>query len=108
MADLGGIIKDIRRNKLFYSFIMPRQWNNQENVNTWGTHHGNIKGGNMQANGVFPGTVQSPTSLETYSTQARKGIQILQGKGWQAQNPEHCHPVLIKFMAKFLQKYSTP
>ena len=24
------------------------------------------------------------------------------------QNPEHRHPVLIKFMARFLQKYATP
>ena len=24
------------------------------------------------------------------------------------KNPEHRHPVLIKFMAKFLQKYSIP
>ena len=32
----------------------------------------------------------------------------LQGKEWQTQNPEHNHPVLVKFMAKFLQKYSTP
>ena len=31
-----------------------------------------------------------------------------QGKGCQAQNPEHRHPVLIKFMENFLQKYSTP
>ena len=38
----------------------------------------------------------------------QKGKQHLQGKGCQKQNPEHCHPVLVKFMAKFLQKYSTP
>ena len=62
----------------------------------------------MQANGVFPGNVQRPTSLDPYATQARKGIQNLQGNGWQTQNTEHRHPVLIKFMAKFLQKYSTP
>ena len=49
-----------------------------------------------------------PTSLDPYATQARKGIQNLQGKGWQTKNTEHLHPVLIKFMAKFLQKYSTP
>ena len=35
-------------------------------------------------------------------------MNILQGKGWQTQNPEHYHPVLVKFMAKFLQKYSIP
>ena len=34
------------------------------------------------------------------------GIRNSQGKGWQAQNPEHRHPMLIKFMAKFLQKYA--
>ena len=62
----------------------------------------------MQANGVYSGNVQMPTSLDPYETQARKGIYNLQGKGWQTQNPEHLHPVLVKFMEKFLQKYSTP
>ena len=62
----------------------------------------------MQKNGGFTGTVQRPTILEPYSTQARKGIQNSKGKGWQAQNPEHLHPVLTKFMAKLLQKYATP
>ena len=62
----------------------------------------------MQANGVFPDTIQRPMSLDPYYTQARKGIQNSQGKGWQGQNLEHRHPVLIKFMAKSLQKYSTP
>ena len=62
----------------------------------------------MQPNGVYSGNVQRPTGLESYATQARKGIKNLQGKGCQAQNPEHRHPVLVKFMAKFLQKYSTP
>ena len=62
----------------------------------------------MQVNEVYPGKVQSPTSLDPYSTQAINGIQDLQGKVWQTQNPKHRHPVLVKFMAKFLQKYSTP
>ena len=62
----------------------------------------------MQANGVYSGNVQRPTSLDPYSTQAKKVIQFLQGKGWQIQNPEHRHPLLVNFMANFLQKYSTP
>ena len=90
------------------SVTIPMQWNNQYNINTWGTHQGKSQGGNIQAIGVFSGNVQSPTSLDPYSTQVRKGIQHLQGKGWQTQNPEHRHPVLVKFMAKILQKYSTP
>ena len=61
----------------------------------------------MQTTGIFLGNVQRPTILDPYSTQARRGIQNLQGKGWHTQNPEHRHPVLVKFMAKFLQKYST-
>ena len=87
-ADLGGLIEDVRRNKLLDSVTMPRQWNNQDNVKTWATHHGKIQGVNMHSNGVFPGTVQIPTGLDLYSTQARKGIQIPQGKGWQTHNPE--------------------
>ena len=35
----------------------------------------------MQATGVFPGNIQRPTSLDPYSTQARKGIQHLQREG---------------------------
>ena len=87
---------------------MPRQWNYQENVKTWSTQHIKIKGVNMQAHGVFPGTAQRPTSLDPYSTKERKGIQKSQGKVRQAQNPEQLHPVLIKIMARFLQKYATP
>ena len=62
----------------------------------------------MQATGVFPGNAQRHTSLDPYSTQARRGIQNLQEKGWKTQNPEHRHQALVKFMAKFLQKYPTP
>ena len=87
---------------------MPRQWNNQENINTWGTHQGKSQGGNMQVTGDFSGNVQRPTSLDPYSEQSRKVIQNLQGKGWQTHNPEHRHPVLVKFMEKLLQKYFTP
>ena len=35
------------------------------------------------------------------------GAQIAQGRGWQAPILEHCHPVFVKFMASFLQKYTT-
>ena len=84
--DLGGLIEDVRQNKLLYLVKMPMKWNNQERVNTWETHHGKIKGRNMQANGIFYGTVQIPTGLDPYSTQARKGIKNTQGKVWQAQN----------------------
>ena len=62
----------------------------------------------MQANGVFPGTFQRPKSLDTYSKQARKEIKHPKGKVWQSQNSEHCHPVLIKFMTRLLQKYTKP
>ena len=58
---------------------MPRQWNNQENVNTWGTHQGKIQGGDMQANGVFPGKFQRPTIVDPYSTQAIKGMKTHNG-----------------------------
>ena len=108
IADLGELIEDVRQNNFWDSVTMPMQYNNQENINTWGNHHGKIQGVNMQANGVFPGTVQMSTILDPYSTQARKGMQNLQGKGWQAQKPEHRHPVVVKFMAKLLQKYCTP
>ena len=75
-ADLGGLIEDVRRNKLLDSVTMPSQWNNQENVNTWATHHGKIQGGNIQENGVLTGNFQSPTSLDPYSTQAKRECKI--------------------------------
>ena len=86
-AYLGGLIEDARGNKFLDSVTMPRQWNNQENINTWGTHHGKIQGVNIQANGFFPGTVQRPTSLEPYSAQEIKVMQNSKRKGWKAQNP---------------------
>ena len=105
---LGGLIEDVRRERLLYSVTMTRQWNNQYIMNNWGTHQGKSQGGGMQETQVFKENVQRPTDLDLYSTQARNGIQNLQGKEWQTQNPEHFHPVLVKFMTKFLQKYSTP
>ena len=76
-ANLGGLIEDVRRNKFLDSVTMSRQWKNKENINTWETHQGKIWGGNMKVTGVFPDNVQRPTSLDPYSTQARKGIQNL-------------------------------
>ena len=89
---------------------MPRQWKNQENGNNWATNHGKGQGGNMQVNGVFTGAVQIPKVPDPYSTQAENGTtdQTPQWKGCQAPRPEHCHPVLIKFISRFLQKYATP
>ena len=82
-ADSGGLIEDVRRNKFLGSVTIPRQWNNQENVDTWETNHGKIQGGGgMQANEGFPGTVKIPTGLYPYSTQAIKRIQNPRGKGW--------------------------
>ena len=60
MADLGGFIKYVRRNKLLDLVTVPRQCNNQDNGNNWETHHGKGRGGNMQANGVFPSAVPMP------------------------------------------------
>ena len=64
----------------------------------------------MQENRGFYGAIQIPTGPDPYSTQALNGTryQIPPGKGLKASNPEHRHPVLIKFMAMFLQKYATP
>ena len=107
-ADLGGLIEDVRQKTFLDSVTMTREWNHQDNINTWGTHQGKIQGGVMQANGVYSGNVQRPTSLDPYPIQEIKGIKHLQGNRWQTQNPEHRHPVLVKFMAKFLQKHSTP
>ena len=64
----------------------------------------------MQANGVFSGAVQIPQGPDPYSSPTVNRIRDPkpQGKGWQAPNPEHRHSVFIKFMAGFLQTYSTP
>ena len=36
--DLGGLIENVRRERFLYLVIMPRKWNKQDNMNTWGTH----------------------------------------------------------------------
>ena len=38
------MIEDVQKNKLLGSVTMPRQWSNQDNVNTWATHHGKTQG----------------------------------------------------------------
>ena len=65
-------------------------------------------GGKYARKWDFSVTFQKPMSLDPYSTQAREGIKNPQGKGRKAQESEHRHPGIIKFMAKFLQKYTTP
>ena len=40
MADLGGLIEDVRRNKLLDLVTIPRQWKNQDTGKNWATHHG--------------------------------------------------------------------
>ena len=49
-ADLGRLIGDVRQNKFLDSVIIPRQWNNQENINTWVTHQGKSQGGGCASN----------------------------------------------------------
>ena len=71
-ADLGGLIEDVRRKKFLDSVTMPRQWNHQENINTWVTHQVNSQGGGMQTNRVYSGNVQRPKSLNPYATDATK------------------------------------
>ena len=93
-----------KTKKFLDSVTIPRQWNNQENINTWVTHQGKIQGGNIQATGVFPGNVQRPKSLDPYSTQTRKAIKILQGKGRKTQKyrtpSSSDHQIYGKFPAK--------
>ena len=69
-----------------------------------------VKGEICKKIGFFSGAVQRPTGTNPYSTQAGNGTryQIPQGNGWQAQNPEHHHKVIINYMARFLEKYAIP
>ena len=67
-------------------------------------------GGGYASKWGFSGAIQMPKGPNPYSTQSVNETidQTQQGKGWQAPNPEHRHPVIIKFMARLLQKYATP
>ena len=67
-SDLEGLIEDVRQNKFLDSVIILRQWNNQYNINTWGTQQGKSQGGNMQSNGVYSGNIQRPASVYPYAT----------------------------------------
>ena len=63
-------------------------------------------GGEYAKNRVFPGDIQRPTSLYQYSTQATKGVQHLEGEGWQTkiQNTAiECSSNLWKSFCKFFQ-----
>ena len=58
----------------------------------------------------FWGAVQMPKGPDPYLP-PNVNIMIYQkpqGKRWQAPNSEHRHPVFIKSIARFLQKYATP
>ena len=81
-------------------------------------HLGNPPGkdlrGEYASKWVFPGNVQMPKHLYPYSTQARKGMQNPQGKGWQTQKPRtlpsSARQIYGKFSAKniphlILQRY---
>ena len=52
---------------------MPRQWNNQENINTWVTHRGKSQGGDMQATGVFTRQRPKANMFRTLFNTSKKG-----------------------------------
>ena len=109
-SDLGGLIKDLRCSNFLDSVTIPKQCNNKDRGVKCSTLHGNGQGASSQANGAFSGAVPILRGPDPYSQPSGNvtGAQTPQGRGWQAPILEHCHPVFIKFMARFLQKYSTP
>ena len=86
-ADLGGLIKGVRRNNLLDLVTMPNQWNNHYNGNNWGNRHGKSHGGNMQE--AFLGAVPMQKGLDRYSPTAGNGTgsQTSQGRVWQVTCP---------------------
>ena len=107
-AYLGRLIEDVRRTKLLELVTMPRQWRNQYTGKIGQTNRERVLG--IMCKQIVFGAVQMPKGLDPYSPPTENGIryQKPQGKGWQVSNPEHCHPVSIKFKARYLQKYATP
>ena len=65
-------------------------------------------GGQYASKWGFPRYRPKANDFRPLFDTSKKGIQSSQGKGWQAQDPKHRHPGLIKFMAKFRQKIATP
>ena len=63
-----------------------------------------------QSNGEFYSAVSMPRGPDPYLNPSGNttGEKTPQGKGWQALIPENRHPFFIKFMARFLQKYTKP
>ena len=57
--------------------------------------------------GLFRYCAKSNKFIPLFNT-SKKGNSKSTREKWQAQNLEHRHPVLIKFTARFLQKYATP
>ena len=105
--DFGGLIKDVRQKNIGFSHNAkamepPREYKHLGNL------PGQESGGEYESKwGLFRQRPKAYKFIPLIDT-GKKGIQNLQGNGWQTQNPEQRHPVLVKFMAKFLQKYSTP
>ena len=59
---------------------MPRQWNNQENIDTWRTHQGKGQGGNMQATGVFHATSKGVQVYNLIQHRQEREYVIYQGR----------------------------
>ena len=106
-VELGGLNKDVRRNRPMESFTLPCQWKFQKNAFGsnmalgQGSNHNNNAFGGYQHRRQGPDPLSPPVS----SGQATKSLQ---GKGWVPPNPDPRHLFFINFMGKFLQRYGTP
>ena len=92
-------------NKILDSVAMPRQWNNQENVNTWVTHHGNIQRGNIQANGIFRDLPKSNEYRPLFKTRKKGDSEFTRGGMAGAKPitpPSSAHQIHGKVTAKIL------
>ena len=111
-ADLGGLIKDIRQNKLLDSFTMPRQWNNRDSLKTWATHHGSIQGGGGYASkwiffGCRPKSNGSRPLLNTGKKGNKRSKPTREGTSGKKYRtpPSSAHQIYGKVPEKYATHY---
>ena len=76
-SDLGGLIDNVRTNKLLDSVTIPMQQNTKDQRNNWYTHHVNGQRDSSKSIGEFYGAVPMPSDTDLYS-QPPGNITVLQ------------------------------
>ena len=107
-ADLRGLIEDIRQNKFLDSVTIPRQWNNQDNLNTWGTHQGKTQGGVCKQMVFFQATSKGQQVQTLIQHKQERKCKIHQGRDGRHKTQNTAIQCSSNLWQIFCKEYSTP